>query len=115
MLHTPIADRTAAELLAQAHASDHAATLALNEGNYARAQAHAFVGRLRIYLYEIALSNECRDCSGDGIVARSCTRTDCKEADKGSTHHRHWEPCLNRATHRSPVVAPADSPQESTS
>ncbi|MGW3389542.1 hypothetical protein [Streptomyces cinereoruber] len=115
MLHTPVSDRSATELLAQAHASDHAAMLALNEGNYARARAHAVIGRLRVYLYEIALSKECRDCSGAGIVTRSCTRTDCKEADRGSTHHRHWGPCPNRASHRSSDTLPADSPQESTS
>ncbi|MFH8257760.1 hypothetical protein [Streptomyces roseolus] len=114
MLHTPASDRSAAVLLAQAHASDHAATLALQEGDYARARAHAAIGRLRAYLYEIALSKECRDCSGAGIVTRSCTRTDCKEADRGSTHHRHWDPCPNRATHRSPNTPPADSPQEHT-
>ncbi|MFF7115624.1 hypothetical protein ACFY91_25390 [Streptomyces albogriseolus] len=106
MQNTPISDRSAAELLAQAHAAEHAATLALSEGKYGRAQGHAFVGRLRIYLYEIALSKECRDCSGDGIVARSCARTDCEEATRGTTHHLHWGPCPNRATHRSPILAP---------
>ncbi|MCX4681576.1 hypothetical protein OG413_40970 [Streptomyces sp. NBC_01433] len=111
MQHTPVSDRSAAELLAQAHGAEHAATLALNAGHYRRAQAHAFVGRLRIYLYEIALSNECRDCSGDGITARSCAQTDCEEATRGSTHHMHWEPCLNRATHRSPVIAPVSGAQ----
>lgn len=109
MQHTPVSDRSAAELLAQAQAAEHAATLALNDGNYRRAQAQAFVGRLRLGLYEIALSKECRDCSGNGIIARPCARTDCDEAARGSMHHRHWEPCLNRATHRSPVTAPAIS------
>lgn len=114
MLNTPVCDRSAAELLAQAHASDHAATLALEEGNYARAKAHALVGRLRIHLYEIALSKECRDCSGNGIVGRSCARTDCEEASRGTTHHLHWEPCPNRATHRSPVTAPVSGAQTAT-
>lgn len=112
MQHTPISDRSAAELLAQAHAADHAASLALSEASYSRAQAHALVGRLRIYLYEIALSNECRDCSGHGIVTRSCARTDCEEAARGSTRHRHWESCPNRATHRSPVIAPIGGTEE---
>ncbi|MGW6145897.1 hypothetical protein [Streptomyces sp. NPDC055140] len=115
MDHTPISDRSATQLLAQAHGADHAATLALDEGHYRRAQAHALVGRLRIYLYEIALSNECPDCSGRGIFARPCVRTDCEEATRGSTHHRHWEPCLNRATHRSPVIAPVSGAKETTS
>ncbi|MET7487633.1 hypothetical protein [Streptomyces sp. NPDC005538] len=118
MQHTPICDRSAAELLAQAHAAEHAATLALREGKYGRAQSHAFVGRLRIHLYEIALSKECRDCSGDGIVPRSCARTDCEEAPRAATHHLHWEPCPNRATHRSPILtpsAPADDSEESNS
>ncbi|MFD5079589.1 hypothetical protein [Streptomyces sp. NPDC058371] len=115
MQHTIISDRSAAELFAQAHAADHAASLALSEGNYGRAQAHALIGRLRIHLYEIALSNECRDCSGDGIVARSCARTDCEEPDRGATRHLHWESCLNRATHRSPVIAPVAGVEEPTS
>ncbi|MGC5263978.1 hypothetical protein ACPXCO_23465 [Streptomyces cyaneofuscatus] len=117
MQHTSIADRSAAELLAQAHAADHAASLALSEGNNSRARAHALVGRLRAHLYEIALSNECRDCSGNGIVARPCTRTDCEEADRGAIRHLHWEPCPNRATHRSPLITPVafDGTKESTS
>jgi hypothetical protein len=118
MQHTPISDRSAAELLAQAHAAEHAATLALREGKYGRAQGHALVGRLRIYLYELALSKECRDCSGNGIVPRSCARTDCEEAPRAATHHLHWEPCPNRATHRSPILAPSapvDDSEESNS
>lgn len=115
MQHTPISDRSAAELLAQAHAADHAASHALSQGNYGRARAHALVGRLRTHLYEIALSNECRDCSGAGIVARSCARTDCEEADRGTTRHIHWESCPNRATHRSPVVAPVSGDENPTS
>ncbi|MGW6208925.1 hypothetical protein ACWF9B_35445 [Streptomyces sp. NPDC055089] len=109
MQHPPLSDRSADELLAQVHAAEHASTLALIDGNYRLAQAQAFVGRLRLGLYEIALSKECRDCSGNGIIARSCTRTDCDEVSRGSTHHKHWEPCLNRATHHSPVTAPATS------
>lgn len=113
MQHAPVSDRSADELLAQAHAAEHAATLALREGHYGRARAHALVGRLRTHLYEIALNKECLDCSGRGIVARSCAGTGCEDATAGATHHRHWEPCPNRATHRSPLTAPADGVQDS--
>ncbi|WP_440580994.1 hypothetical protein [Streptomyces sp. PT19] len=89
MLHTPVCERSAVQLLAQAHASDHAATLDLSEGNYARAEARALIGQLHIHLYEIPLSQECHDSSGNGTVGRSCTWTDCEEASLGATYHLH--------------------------
>lgn len=94
-----VSPRSAAELLAGAHAADHAATLALKRGQMSRARTLAVIGRLRMDLYRQALAAECPDCCGRGQVGRACTSADCPQAGE---RHLDFESCPNRRTHPCP-------------
>ncbi|MFI6277914.1 hypothetical protein [Streptomyces sp. NPDC050988] len=68
MQNTPLSDRSAAELLAQAKAAEHAATAAMRSGDLERARTLALIGRLRVDLSYRQAALECPDCEGRGLV-----------------------------------------------
>ncbi|WP_327309837.1 hypothetical protein OG730_41880 (plasmid) [Streptomyces sp. NBC_01298] len=100
--------RTSSDLFAQALASEHAATLAVQQGNVALAEFHLRFCRMRRDLARDLAARECRFCNGFGAVPGPCP-VDCAEHDEPRTG-RHWEPCPSLTGHPTPeppLAAPA--------
>ncbi|MFB7836092.1 hypothetical protein [Streptomyces sp. NPDC056056] len=97
--------RTSPDLFAQALASEHAATLALQEGNMALFENHLRLGILRRELARDLAARECRFCNGFGAVPGPCP-VDCTEHDD-PRGRKHWEPCPSLTGHPIPEPPPA--------
>lgn len=97
------------DLLAQARAAEHAATLALQQGNVPLAQVRATIGRLRLGLALRQAAEECLFCNGYGAVPAKCP-TGCAEHDPHDRTPRHWVSCPNVVAHPGATNLPGSEP-----
>ncbi|MFJ3097971.1 hypothetical protein [Streptomyces hydrogenans] len=90
--------RTATDLFAQARASEHAATVAVQRGDLPLAETHIRLGRLRRDLALDQAARECTFCNGYGATPEKCP-AGCTEHDPHDRTARHWVPCISVVAH----------------